>query len=225
MTTERTTSLVLGGLVVVCAGLLVGAWDHDVLHLAESRLGSGLLLAGMVMALIGLLAAPGADTPMPAVLEGEEAWVCKHCLRPNVPRVDFCPHCGCPQTFFACTGPYERIYASAWCLGKAVRFPSRRLHVVGLTLVLGTGVLESAAYVVLGLTGEFRNAGLVAAAHGIFLLALLCIYGYMLVAGFWNFCVARHREGAPQASTYGAPPSWTFDAHWVLPEGEDEARP
>mgnify|MGYP007030110215 CR=1 FL=1 len=47
--------------------------------------------------------------------------MCISCLKPNMPGVHFCRHCGTPLTSYAATAPFESIFAEGDMWRKATR--------------------------------------------------------------------------------------------------------
>lgn len=159
----------------------------------------------------------------PAIAGELEAWLCQHCLKPYVPGAHFCPRCGAPKTFYSGTAPYERVYAQAWLLGKAARHPSRRLHLVGLWLV-ALGPLAGLWHYCADLSAArwVKGSWLDLVLLGIWLLyaSLFLAVLVMGLSRWWR----RERGEEPKEleMDYGAPPYFTHDVEWGLPEYEVE---
>lgn len=170
-----------------------------------------------ILALLFLVGMSGGRAA-PAAAAKPEAWLCQHCLKPYVPGAHFCPRCGAPKTFYSGTCPYERAHAQAWILGKAGRHPSRPLHVVGLLLIAGPGALG----LLVTLFGHPALAWIGAAATAFLSLTTL-LYVALLVMCLiaWT----RRRRGIEPAQPeigYGAPPWFSYDTEWALPEFEED---
>ena len=158
---------------------------------------------------------------------GPEAWICKHCLKPYVPGAHFCPRCAAPQTFFAGTGKYEVIYAQAWCIGKAAHHPSRLMHVVVLVGIGVAAALSQIAFVWLTVQSASQDGAMRFTWVGIGSTIVHLVYASILVAlalisvKSW-MRRARGEEPLRPEIEYGAPPWWSCDAQWALPEFEEE---
>jgi len=68
--------------------------------------------------------------------------LCPSCLEPTRWNANFCHTCLCPLTWYAGTGPLERVFAWPWIMGRAAttRWP-RRIHPWGVTVHMGLPVL------------------------------------------------------------------------------------
>jgi hypothetical protein len=63
--------------------------------------------------------------------------LCPSCLEPTRPNAHFCHTCLCPLTWYAGTGPLERVWAWPWIVWRAGRTPwPRPIHAWGATLAL-----------------------------------------------------------------------------------------
>ena len=68
--------------------------------------------------------------------------LCPACLSETSVHHDFCQTCLAPLTFYAATGFYESIWASAWILSRTFQTAwPRMLHGWGATLVSGPNVI------------------------------------------------------------------------------------
>lgn len=216
-------------LLLLLALLWVGALIAVGWHEAYGDPGSDWLLRIHIawlslVTLVFVLALSGRGSPREVPAE-PEAWICQHCLKPYVPGAHFCPRCGAPKTFFSGTGQYERIYAQAWGLGKAARYPSRLLHVIGLFALAAPTVLGAIAWIVLWSLQTFgaRDWAWIDASVPVVTSFMGLIYTALLVMCLlaWR----RRRRGLEPATPeieYGAPPWFSFDTEWALPEFEEE---
>ena len=199
--------------------VVLGMWWYTRLYPADPALALRIHACALAsLALLFLWGMAGARAKVAAPAE-PEAWLCQHCLKPYVPGAHFCPRCGAPKTFYSGVSPYERVYAQAWILGKAAHHPSRPLHVVGLILVTGPPMLGSLALVA-GLALGRVDGWVVSAAP---LLVIACLSGALLVYGVRNW--RRRKRGVEPVQPeieYGAPPWFSYDAEWALPEFEEE---
>lgn len=154
-----------------------------------------------------------------------EAWLCQHCLKPYVPGAHFCPRCGAPKTFYSGVSPYERAHAQAWILGKAAHHPSRRLHVVCLSVGAGVSALAALATILLG--GAWEGGTGMAVFQSLLVLATFAlqayVYGALCVLCLANWRRRRRGQDPRQPEIdYGAPPWFSFDTEWALPEFEED---
>lgn len=226
-------ALIAVALVALVAAMLVDAADRvserdvPVVSGAEEERGIAKMYAAVLGFLALVLVIASIDARRESARPPEpEAWVCKHCLQPFVPGAHFCPHCAAPQSFFACTGRYETIYAQAWCLGKAGHHPSRPLHLWGLALVFLAPLSVVISWVLLALEGDLGRSFYYYAPEWteaiVLQLAWLFAYGSLFLRGLANWALREEGEGdVPPEIEYGSPPWWTFDAEWALPRFEE----
>jgi len=178
------------------------------------------LLCAVAVVFLGTILFPGAGVPFP---REPEAWLCQHCLKPYVPGAHFCPRCGAPKTFYAGTSPYERAHAQAWLLGKVARHPSRPIHLAGLGAIALGCLLEVFLALVQPFLEDLYHSFDSWVAVAAFALVLLYngLFLAVVVLGLRSWC-RRLRDGEPvePESAYGAPPYFTHDVEWALPEFE-----
>ena len=76
--------------------------------------------------------------------------LCPSCLNPTRWAANFCHTCVCPLTWYAGTGPLERVWAWPWIIWRAGRTKwPRKVHPWGVTIVLiGTPLSALAALVI-----------------------------------------------------------------------------
>lgn len=143
--------------------------------------------------------------------------LCTHCITPYQEGAHFCPRCGCPQTFFAATGQYERIYAQMWILGKAAHHPQRWTHVLFLTLLGITSLAPlTLVYFLPLMPGPDWVAGVLS-----WLIALAAAWAFGGLALLsWRNWIRRLRGEERRETEYGTPPWWTYDVESALPEPE-----
>lgn len=111
--------------------------------------------------------------------------LCPTCLNPTRHNANFCHTCMCPLTWYAGTGPLERVWAWPWILWRTGRTPwPRPIHKWGTTLVLlgnALGLIFMIVYAALsGGEGPWRMPGL-AAGWGV--LAALIYISMLVVLG------------------------------------------
>ena len=83
--------------------------------------------------------------------------LCPSCLNPTRWGANFCHTCTCPLTWYAGTGPLERVYAWPWIMAKAMTTPwPRRIHPWGVTLFLG---FEVVIWLILFVADELSDGG------------------------------------------------------------------
>ena len=104
---------------------------------------------------------PGSTPPSDVYVEGDEPGIalCPACLAETRPHAHFCHVCLAPLTWYAGTGPLERVWAEAWVLARTFTTPTPRwpftLVVVLLMANLVLGALMMAAFSL----GEARASG------------------------------------------------------------------
>lgn len=67
-------------------------------------------------------------------MEPELNLVCPSCTGWCEEDAHFCPHCRAPLTSYAATAPYERIFAEAALLRRAVNSPAKPIVLIGVWL-------------------------------------------------------------------------------------------
>ncbi len=124
--------------------------------------------------------------PAPAPVPGDErpptrfVALCLHCLSEISEDAHFCRHCLRPLTWYAMTGPIERVWAFAWCYGRLIgtrRLPlpvflgawALILFLLAAELTVGRMILAEADLSGWGLIGVF-------ARFIIGMEALFCVY-------------------------------------------------
>ena len=219
--------------VVLYLCVVLGMWWYTRLYPADPALalrihayalGSlALLFLGGMAGFLGGMAGARAVAAAPAE---PEAWLCQHCLKPYVPGAHFCPRCSAPKTFYSGVSNYERAHAQAWILGKAAHHPSRLMHPLLLTasaLGAALGLLAWIWMFVEERRGPYGADWGVAAAGFLFQM----LWAYLLCALMvlsWRAWRRRTRGEEPirPEIEYGAPPWFSYDAEWALPELEED---
>ena len=117
--------------------------------------------------------------------EPELTLVCPSCTGWCEEDAHFCLHCRAPITSYAATAPFERIFAEAALIGRAVNSPTKPIVLIGAWLfffpliLMGVGAIQFFVEAI-----RWRERWIPPAEEFIYHTGLLCVG----VFGVYGFC-------------------------------------